>query len=66
VVPVLSLRTALFQEKSMCQISFDQNLENQDAHKFDMNKMSVINYNGLFKKTIRKVHKNFGIYYRTQ
>jgi len=41
-------------------------MENQDGHKCDMNKMSVIKYNGHFKKTIRKVHKNFGIYYRTQ
>jgi len=45
VGPVLSARTTLFQEKPMCQISFDLKFENS----FDINKMAVRIFVAIFK-----------------
>jgi len=45
VVPVLLARTTLYQEKSMCQISFDQKFGNS----FDMKKMATRIFVAIFK-----------------
>ena len=59
MAPILSARTTLFQEKSMCQISFDLKFGNS----LDMKEMGVRIFVAIFKaNNTRAEHRNSGIY----
>ena len=53
VAPVLSARTTLFQEKSMCHISFDLKFGNS----FDMKQMGVRIFVAIFKANKGRTQK---------